>query len=257
MIDERVSIHPSAKIGKNVTIEAFSCIGANVTIGDGTWIGSNVVIEGPTTMGKNNRIYPFAALGGDPQDLKFHSETTYLDIGDNNLFRECCTVHRGTKQGGDYTRIGSHNLIMNYVHIAHDCQIGSHIVFANNTSLAGHVTVHDHANFGGFSLVRQFVNIGSYSFLAKNAKVAKDVLPYILVSGEQAKVLGLNSIGLKRHNFSEETLAALNRAYRIIFRSGLKIDEAVAELLEVEGGHPEIQLIIEGIKASEGRGIAR
>lgn len=256
MIDSRAIIDSSAKLADDVVVGPWTYIGPGVEIGSGTRIESHVVIKGPTKMGKNNKIFQFASIGEDPQDKKYGGEPTLLEIGDNNVFRECCTINRGTVQGGGVTRIGSDNLIMAYVHVAHDCIIGNEVILANNASLSGHVVIHDYAILSGFSGVHQFCHIGSYSFLAGYTPVGKDVLPYVLVSGHEATVCGLNSEGLKRRGFSPETINHLKRAYKIIYRSGLTVPQALEQLKELLAECPEVQLFIDALNQSS-RGIVR
>lgn len=256
MIDSRACIDPSAKIGENVSIGPWTVIGPEVEIGSGTWVGSHAVIKGPTRIGDDNKIFQFASVGEDPQDKKYEGERTFLEIGDRNIIRESCTVHRGTGQGGGITRIGNDNLFMAYVHIAHDCIIGNHTVFSNNASLAGHVIVDDYTVLGGFSGVHQFCRVGPYSFIGRAAMVVKDVLPYVLVAGHDPKVIGLNLVGLKRGNFTVEATNDLRRAYKIIFRSHLTVQDAVKELAPLVSSCPEIQLMIDRLMESE-RGITR
>lgn len=254
MKHETAVIDPSAKIGKDVTIGPYSVIGANVEIGDGTWIGPHVVIQGPTTIGRNNKIYQFASLGEAPQDLKYRGEPTRLEIGDENTFREFCTINRGTVQDQSLTKIGNRNLFMSYVHIAHDCIIGNDNVFSNNASLAGHVKVEDFVVFGGFSGVFQFCRVGSHSFIATNAVVIKDVPPYVKVSGYYAKPFGLNTVGLQRRGFDEEALLQLKRAYKAIYRNGLTVTEAVDAMKVMN--HPQVDNLIQFIQNSDA-GIVR
>lgn len=233
MIDTTAIIDASAKIGENVHIGPYSVIGPDVEIGEGTWIGPHVVIRGPTKIGKHNKIFQFASLGEDPQDLKFKGETTYLEIGDYNTIREFCTLNRGTSQAMR-TKIGNHNLLMAYVHVAHDCEIGNYTVFANNASLAGHVTVEDHVIMSGFSGVFQFCRVGAYSFAATNSVIIKDVPPFVKVSGYFAKPYGLNSVGLQRHGFSNETQLNIKKAYKIIYRNNLTVTQALEELQKIQ-----------------------
>ncbi len=256
MIDERAIIHPTARIARDVEIGPWTIIGPDVEIQEGTWIGPHVVINGPTKIGKNNRIFQFASLGEAPQDKKFHGEKTTLEIGDNNTIREFCTFNRGTVQGGGVTKIGNNNWIMAYVHIAHDCIVGNNTVFANNASLAGHVIVEDFVTFAGFAGVHQFCRVGSYSFVAKATYVTQDVLPYILVSGYTPEACGLNTEGLKRNGFSTETIENLKRAYRLIFRQGLTLKEAIVELEKIQHQGPEIGRLIQALQDST-RGIVR
>jgi UDP-N-acetylglucosamine acyltransferase len=256
VIDPRACVDPAARIGENVIIGPWTLIGPEVEIGAGTWVGPHVVLKGPTRIGRDNKIFQFASVGEDPQDKKYEGERTFLEIGDRNIIRECCTIHRGTGQGGGVTRIGNDNLFMAYVHIAHDCMIGSQTVFSNNASLAGHVIVEDYAIVSGFSGVHQFCKIGSYSFIGGATMVVKDVLPYTLVNGHDAKAIGLNLTGLKRHNFTLETTNYLRRAYKIIFRSNLTVTEAIKELVPLAADCSEVGSMIEMLQGSD-RGITR
>jgi len=249
-------IHESAKIAADVSIGPWTIIGEDVEIGSGSVIASHVVIKGPATLGKNTRIYQFASIGEEPQDLKFHGELTHLKVGDNNIFRENVTVHRGTQNGGGITKIGDNNLFMAYVHIAHDCNVGNHNIFANSASLSGHVIVEDYVAMGGFSAVHQFTRVGSYSFIGGGSMVVKDVLPYLMLSGDPAEPYGLNILGLQRRGFSMSVLTQLRKAYKIIFRQNLIIEEVLPLLAELELSCSEVQRLIEGIKSSQ-RGIAR
>lgn len=254
MIDKTAIIDPSAKIANNVHIGPYSVIGPDVEIGEGTWIGPHVVIQGPSRIGRDNKIYQFSSIGEIPQDLKFRGEKTYLEIGDRNIIREFCTLNRGTAQDKAITKIGNDNLFMAYVHIAHDCDIGNHVIFANNASLAGHVTVADYVTLGGFSGVFQFCRVGAHSFLSANSVVIKDVPPFVKVSGYYAKPYGLNTVGLQRRGFAEEAMTELRRAYKIIYRNGLTLAKAIEELRKM--GSAEIQELIQFIEASNS-GIVR
>lgn len=254
MIHTTAIIDPSAKIGKDVQIGPYSVIGADVEIGEGTWIGPHVVINGPTKIGRENRIYQFSSIGEITQDLKYNGERTYLEIGDHNIIREFCTVNRGSIQDKAITKLGSHNLLMAYVHIAHDCVVGNHVVFSNNASLAGHVHIDDHVVLGGFSGVFQFCRVGAHSFIATNSVVIKDVPPFVKVSGYYAEPFGLNSVGLQRRGFTNEVIADLKRAYRIIYRKGLTVADALKELKEIVT--PEVQAMAQFIESSNA-GIVR
>ena len=227
MIHSTAIIDATAKIAENVTVGPYTIIGPQVEIEAGTTIGPHVVIKGPTKIGKDNQIFQFTSLGEDPQDKKYGGEPTLLEIGDRNYIREFCTINRGTVQDKGTTQIGNDNWIMAYVHIAHDCHIGSHTIFANNASLAGHVIVEDYAILGGFSLVHQFCIIGAHSFLAKAAGVTKDVPPFVMAAGDPAKPYGLNSVGLKRRGIEEKVILNLKRAYRLLYRSNITVDQAV------------------------------
>lgn len=257
MIDSRAVISPNAKIGKNVTISPFAIIHDEVEIGDDSWVGPHAVIKGPTKMGKGNKIFQFASVGEDSQDKKYTDQKTYLIMGDNNIIREGCTLNRGTA-ADSATKIGDNNLFMAYVHIAHDCEILNNTIFANNASLAGHVKVEDYAILSGFSMVHQNCVIGAHSFVAAATGISKDVLPYIMVSGSghEATVFGLNSVGLKRRGFSDETLLNLKRAYKIIFRQNLPVADAIAQLENMRADCPEVNLFITALQNST-RGITR
>ena len=256
MIHPQAIIEPGATIGKNVTIGPWTHIASNVVIGDDCHISSHVVINGPTTLGKGNRIFQFASIGEDCQDLKYAGEQTELIIGDNNTFRESCTIHRGTVQDNSLTKIGSNNLFMAYTHVAHDCIVGSHCIMANNASIAGHVHVGDHVIIGGMAGVHQFCHIGQHSFVAANALVLKDVPAYVMASGKPAKPFGLNSEGLKRRGFDKDVILNIKRAYKAVYRKGLSLEEALISIDEQEQQSPELSAFSESIKAST-RGIIR
>ena len=257
MIDARADIHPEACLAEGVRVGPWTQIGAGVEIGTGTIIESHVVIKGPTKIGKNNHIFQFASIGEIPQDKKFKGEDTWLEIGDNNVIRESCTLNRGTVQGGGVTRLGNDNLLMAYVHIAHDCLLGNGNVLANYVALAGHVIVEDHVIMGGYAAAHQFCTLGSYSFIGGNSAIVKDVLPYLMIAGGQnPNAFGLNSEGLKRHAFSVETISALKQAYKIIFRQNLTVAEALTALQDLVQAVPEVALMVKGLENSQ-RGILR
>ncbi len=256
MIHNTAIIHPTARIADNVEIGPWTVVGENVEIGEGTWIGSHVVIKALTKIGKDNKIYQFASIGEEPQDKKFQGEKTYLEIGDRNVIREFCTFNRGTAQDKSVTRIGNDNLFMAYVHIAHDCVVGNNTIFANNASLAGHVTVEDFVVMSGFSGASQSCRVGAHSFASMGSMIDKDVPPFVKVSGYYAKPFGLNTVGMRRRGFSAETMLCLRRAYKIIYRKGFTVKEAMAALTEMLVKCPEIQLFIDFLSASE-RGIVR
>lgn len=256
MIHELALVDKKAKVGANVQIGPFSVIGPDVEIGEETWIGPHVVIQGPTIIGRENKIYQFASIGEAPQDKKYRGESTRLEIGDRNIFRECSTVHRGTKEGRGLTTIGNDNLFMAYTHVAHDCVIGNEVIFSNNASIAGHVTVADYACLGGMVGVHQFCALGAYSFAAGAAVIIKDVPPFVMVSGYPAEAHGLNTVGLERRGFSSVTLAALKRAYKVVFRQSLTLNEAMTELKTMVADTPQIQLLIDFLSSST-RGIVR
>jgi len=256
LIHSQAIIDPTAKLADDVSVGPFSIIGAGVEIGKGTVIASHVVINGPTRIGRENKIYSFAAIGGDPQDKKYAGEATELEIGDRNVIREYCTISRGTTQDVGVTRIGNDNWIMATVHIAHDCQIGSNTIFANSVTLAGHVIIDDYVILGGFTLVHQFCKIGAHCFSGMNSVISKDVLPFLMISGHMAKPHGLNSEGLKRHGFSTEALRDLRKAYKIIYRSGNTLEQAIAKLEPMSQSCDEIAQMLTFIKGVT-RGIVR
>lgn len=256
MIDKHAIIDPSARIGENVHIGPWTLIGPDVIIEEGSWIGPHVVIRGPTRIGRENKIYQFATIGEDSPDKKYAGESTRLEIGDRNIFRECCTVHRGTVQGGGVTKIGNDNLFMAYTHVAHDCTVGNQVVFANNASIAGHVNVGDYACLGGMVGVHQFCAIGAHSFAAGGAIIVKDVPPFVMVSGHPAEAHGLNTVGLERRGYTTEAITALKRAYKIVFRRSLTLQEAIAELKTMTLETPEIHYLVDFLSTST-RGIVR
>ena len=256
MIHPQAIIDPSAKLAENVSVGPFSVIGPDVEIGEGTVIESHVVINGPTRIGADNKIYSFAAIGGDPQDKKYAGEVTKLEIGDRNVIREYCTISRGTAQDAGVTRIGDDNWIMATVHIAHDCQIGNNTIFANSATLAGHVTIEDYSILGGFTLVHQFCKVGAHCFTAMNSVISKDVLPFTMISGHMAKPHGLNTEGLKRRGFSADSLAKLRKAYKIIYRSGNTIEQAMEQLQPMAVDCAEVAQLLEFLKGVT-RGIVR
>lgn len=257
-----MSIHPSAiidpqaRLGEDVTIGPYSIIGAGVEIGDGTWVGPHVVINGPTHIGRENRIFQFASLGEMPQDKKYAGEDTRLEIGDRNTIREYCTLNRGTVQDEGVTRVGSDNWIMAYVHVAHDCQVGDNVILANAVALAGHARVGDHAILGGYTLVHQFCAIGAHAFTAMGSGIGKDVPPYVMVSGNPAHPHGLNSEGLKRRGFGPEALSVMRKAYKLLYRSGLALADAVKAIDELAAESEELRPMLEFLH-TQTRGIVR
>jgi UDP-N-acetylglucosamine acyltransferase len=255
-IHPQAIIDPSAKIGENVEIGPWTFIGPNVEVGDGTQIMSHVVIKGPTKIGKNNRIFQFSSVGEECQDKKFSGEPTCLEIGDNNIIRESCTIHRGTTQDQSLTKIGSGNLFMAYVHVAHDCVIGDDSIFANGTTLAGHVNVADNVILGGGTMVHQFCKIGLHSMSAGGSIVLRDIPAYVMASGQSASAHGLNTEGLKRRGFSSDLILTLKRAYKTVYRKGLKLSDALEELSVIENEIPEVAIFTDSIRNSN-RGIIR
>ena len=256
MIHPTAIIDKTAQLADDVTVGPYSIIGANVEIDAGCEVGPHVVINGPTKIGKNNRIFQFASVGEEPQDKKYNGEPTRLEIGDGNVIRECCTISRGTVQDDGLTKLCNDNWIMAYVHIAHDCQIGSNTIFANSATLAGHVTVEDYAILGGFTLVHQFCKIGAHCFTAMNSVISKDVPPFLMISGHMAQPHGLNTEGLKRRGLSSEALSALKSAYKIVYRSGNTLEQAITELSDLSGKHSEVSQFVKFLSSST-RGIVR
>ncbi len=230
MIDERAVVDPGAQLAPDVSVGPFSVIGPDVIIGAGSRIGPHVVIQGPTRIGRNNQIFQFASVGEAPQDLKYAGEPTRLEIGDNNVIREFATLSRGTTQDHGVTRVGNHCLLMAYTHVAHDCQLGDHVIMSNAASLGGHVRIGDWAILGGFAMVHQFCRVGAHAFLGMGAAVSKDVPPYLLVAGNPARPHGVNSKGLSRRGFDEGQMKAIRHAYRLLFRHGMRLQDAVAEV---------------------------
>ena len=244
-IDPRAVIAPSAQLGAGVQVGPFAVIGEGVEIGEGSIIGPHAVINGPTRIGRECRVFQFASIGDAPQDKKYGGEPTRLEIGDRNVFRECCTVNRGTVGGHGVTRIGSDNLFMAYSHVAHDCVVGSHCVFSNSVALAGHVEIDDWVIVSGFAGVHQFCKVGAHAFLANNTAATRDVPPYLLVAGTPAEPKGINSEGLRRRGFTAEQIANIKHAYRVLYRDGLKLEEAGQELERLAAEQPELRLFTE------------
>ena len=249
-IHETALVDERAQIADDVEIGAFSIVGPNVTIGPGCWIGPHVVITGRTTIGRNTRIFQFASMGEEPQDKKYGGEDTELIIGDDCTIRELCTFSRGTVQGGGKTIIGNDNWIMACVHIAHDCVLGDHIIMANNASLAGHVKVGDWAILSGYSLIHQFCDVGEHSFTSFASHVNQSIPPYVTVSGEKARAKGVNTEGLKRRGYTPEQIQQVRRAYKVLYRSGLPLEEARAQLAEMAEGHDEIKPLVDFLETT-------
>jgi UDP-N-acetylglucosamine acyltransferase len=254
IIEPGADIHDSAEIG------AYSIIGANVVIGARTRVGPHVVIDGITSIGEDNVFYQFSSIGAPPQDKKYAGEPTRLEIGDRNTIREFCTFNRGTVQDVGVTRLGNDNWMMAYVHLAHDCQIGNHTIFANNAQLAGHVHVGDWAIMGGFSNVHQFCKIGAHAMVGMSTSLTQDVPPYVILSGNPAQAHGINSEGLKRRGFSREAITAVRNAYKVLYKSGLTLEEAKAALEAQEQSEPEFAVelkLIRDFLQNVSRGIVR
>ena len=256
LIHPTAIVHPNARLGSNVAVGAYTIIGEHVEIGDDTWIGPHVVLNGHTRIGNGNRIFQFCSIGEMPQDKKYAGEPTQLEIGDRNTIREFCTFNCGTAQDLGITRLGSHNWLMAYVHLAHDCQIGNNTIFANNAQLAGHVHVGDFAILGGFTVVHQFVRIGAHSLTAMGSILLQDLPPYVTAAGNTAKPFGINSEGLKRRGFSSDAIAALRRSYKLIYRSGATLEEARSTISREAEAQPALDLLVDFL-AAPGRGIIR
>jgi len=257
VIDATAIISKDAVLAADVTVGAYVVIGPNVTIGSGTVIGPFTHIEGPTTIGERNRFYGHASIGGPPQDLKFKGERTELKIGNDNVFREFVTINRGTAGGGGITTIANDNFFMAYSHVAHDCHIGNHTVFANNATLAGHVEIGDYVNVGAFSAVHQFCRVGDHAFIGGGTMCTQDVMPFAkTVSPRGNQTYGINSIGLERKGFSKETVEALQRAYRILVRSKLKLEDALMKIESDLSNYPEARYLAEFVRESK-RGVIR
>jgi UDP-N-acetylglucosamine acyltransferase len=256
VIDRQAVVSPRAELAADVAVGPFSVIGAEVRIGPGTIVGPHVVINGPTAIGADNRIFQFASIGDAPQDKKYRGEPTRLEIGDRNVFRESCTVNRGTTHDKGVTVIGDDNLFMAYSHVAHDCLIGSNTVFANCASLGGHVEIGDWVILGGLTAVHQFCKVGAHAFLAGGAIVTRDVPPYIMVAGNPGVPHAVNSEGLKRRGFADEQIRSIREAYRLVYRCDLKLSEALERLEPSAREQPELRLFVDFIRSSQ-RSIVR
>jgi len=243
-------VAPEAELGEGVEVGAYSVIGPGVEIGAGTRIGPHAVIEGPTRLGRDNQVFAFASVGSAPQDKKYKGEPTRLEIGDRNVIRECVTLNRGTTKDQGVTRIGSDNLFMAYAHVAHDCRIGDQCVLANNATLGGHVQLGDWVIMGGLSGIHQFCKVGAHAFIANNAAVTRDVPPYVMAVGQPAVAHSVNSEGLKRRGFTPEQIRNLRNAFRLLYRSGLKLADATAQLEALAQEQPEVRAIVEFLPQS-------
>ncbi len=257
MIHPTAIISDSADIADDVQVGPFSIIGDDVSIGKGTIIDSHVVLQGPTSIGEDNRIFPYSAIGDVPQDKKYDGEPTRLEIGNRNTIREGCTISRGTVQDEGVTTIGDDNWIMAYVHIAHDCRVGSNTIFANHATLAGHVHVDDWVILGGFAAVHQFCRIGAHSFIGAHSNTNRHVPAYMTVTGQPSEPRGINSEGLRRRDFSAEQIRNIKNAYRIVYRQDLKLADAVAEIERLVSAQPELGIFLESLQISGGRGLIR
>jgi len=256
MIHPTAIVDPKADIDSNVEIGPYSIIEANVQIGSGTIVGSHVVIQPHVTIGPDCQIFQYASVGAVPQAIKFKGEKTILKIGRGTVVREFVTINRGTEFGGGITEVGEENLLMAYVHIAHDCKTGRNVIFANNATLAGHITIEDFVTIGGLTAIHQFVRVGKYAYIGGKSAVVKDIPPYVIAAGDRATLHGLNSVGLKRQGFSEDTLSLLKKTYRILFRIGLTLNEAIERIKAEVDQVPEVVTLMEFIKTSQ-RGITR
>jgi UDP-N-acetylglucosamine acyltransferase len=256
VIDPRAVIAAGAELDEGVSVGPFAVIGEDVRIGAGTWIGPHAVIRGPTVIGRDNKIFQFASVGEDPQDKKYGGEPTRLEIGDRNVIRECATVHRGTAQDAGVTRIGNDNLLMAYTHVAHDCLLADHVILANAASLGGHIAVGDWAILGGFAIVHQFCRIGAHSFCGMGSVISMDVPPFVTVSGHPAAVHGINSEGLQRRGFGMELIARIKQAYKVLYKSGLRLEQATAALQEMAVDTPQLDDLVDFLRSSR-RGIVR
>ena len=249
-------VHPGAKIAEGVEIGPYSVIGEHVSLGRNTRIASHVLVEGWTTIGERNQIFSFSCVGTPPQDIGYKNEETYLVIGNDNVIRESTSLHRATTKADRTTVIGSNNFLMAYSHIAHDCKLGNGIIMANSATLGGHITVGDFAILGGIVGVHQFVRIGAYAMVGGQSAISQDIPPFVSASGNRAQLYGLNLVGLKRRGFSDETIANLKKAYKIIFRAALTLEEALKKASDELGTCPECMQLVEFIRTTK-RGVTR
>ena len=256
LIHKTAIVSEDASLADNVSVGPYSIIGPGVVIGESSIIDSHVVVKGKTTIGSDNHIYSFTSIGDDPQDKKYDDEETSVEIGNRNTIREYTTINKGTIQDVGTTRLGDDNWIMAYVHIAHDCQVGSNTIFANNTTLGGHVIVGDYAIFGGFSGAHQFCKIGAHSFLGMYSGIARDLPPYVIVMGQPAEPRGINLEGLKRRDFNSDQIRNIKTAYKYLYMSELRLEEAVSKILTIDDIAGEITILLEFLKDAT-RGIVR
>jgi UDP-N-acetylglucosamine acyltransferase len=256
MIHPTAIIDSKAELDENVTVGPYSIINKNVHIASGTVIGSHVTIDSYTDIGPGCHIFQYASVGTVPQAVRFKGEVSYLKIGRNTIIREFATLNRGTESGGGVTEIGENNFLMAYTHIAHDCKTGKGVIMANNATLAGHITIGDHVIIGGLVAIHQFVRIGEHAYIGGKSALTKDIPPYVIAAGDRATLHGLNKVGLRRHEFSEHTISELKRAYRIIFRIGLTVNEGIERVLAEVEGLPEVRNFVSFIKNTQ-RGITR
>ena len=257
-IDPRAVVSPSAKLGNCVQVRAFAVVGDEVELGDGCVVEPHAVVNGPSTFGRKNHFFSFSIVGGDPQDLTYTGQRVRLEVGDENEFREFCTVHRGTIKGGGVTRLGSHNLIMAYAHIGHDCQIGNHVILTNGAQLAGHSVVEDYAGISAFCLFHQFVRIGAHSYIGAGTIITQDVPPFsLIVSERQTRCFGINKVGLERHGFSPERIGVIEKAYRYLLRSKLNTSQAVEKMRGTLADSEDVQSLIRFIESTTARGLTK
>lgn len=257
-IDSRAIVSPSAKFGSGVRIGACAVVGDEVELGDGCVLEPHAVVKGPSTFGRDNHIHSFAIVGGDPQDLTYTGQRVRLEVGDANEFREFCTVHRGTIKGGGATRVGSHNLIMAYAHIGHDCVIGDHVILTNGAQLAGHIVVEDYAGISAFCLLHQFSRVGAHSYIGAGTVITQDVAPFSMVVGERGvKCFGINRVGLHRHGFSPERVRTLEQAFRFLLRSKLNTAQALEKMRGTLSDSEDVQLLIRFIESVADRGLTK
>jgi len=257
-IDPRAVVSPSAKVGNCVQVGAFAVVGDEVELGEGCVVEPHAVVNGPSTFGRKNHFASFSIVGGDPQDLTYTGQRVRLEVGDENEFREFCTVHRGTIKGGGVTRIGSHNLIMAYAHIGHDCQIGDHVILTNGAQLAGHSVVEDYAGISAFCLFHQFVRIGRHCYIGAGTIITQDVPPFSLIVGErETRCFGINKVGLERHGFSPERIRTIDKAYRYLLRSKLNTSQAVEKMRGTLADSEDVQALIQFIESTTARGLTK
>lgn len=257
-IDPRALVSPTAKLGDNVRVGAFAVIGDEVELGDDCIVDDHAVIRGPSKFGRKNHFYSFSSIGGDAQDLTYHGERAYLEVGDSNDFREFCTANRGTDKGGNITRIGSNCMIMAYAHIAHDCVLGNRVILENGAQLAGHIHVDDYAVVCAFSLVHQFTRIGMHSYIGANTVITQDVMPYsMVVAPRGTRCYGINSVGLERRGYSAERIKAIEQAYRFLLRSKLNTAQAVDKMRGTLAHSEDVLLLIQFIESATGRGLTK
>ena len=251
-IDTRAEVSSSARIERDVKIGAFAVVGGEVDLGEGCVLEHHAVVQGPARLGRGNHVYPFSVIGGDPQDLTYKGERVSLEIGDANEFREFSTVNRGTVKGGGVTRLGSHNLIMSYAHIGHDCVIGDHTIYVNGGTLAGHVTVEDYATIGAFCPVQQYCRVGKYAYIGAHTVITRDVPPFSKVaSPRDSRCYGVNTIGLERQGFSAERIESIEKAYRLLLRSKLNTSQALEKMRETLASSEDVLSLIRFIESAE------